>query len=98
MRIEGEPGKSPSMWIKKTDIAHRYVKVDDFWVPAENRTESSTRLGGRATLSIEYRDYKILKANPASAAQTVRRRDATFGSIVEDSALWVNHLPTRTTH
>jgi len=64
VRIEGEPGKNPSFWIKKTEIAHRYVKVNNFWLPAENHTESVIRLGGRATLSIEYKDYKITRANP----------------------------------
>jgi len=64
VRIEGEPGKNPSFWIKKTEIAHRYIKVNDFWLPAENHTESLIRLGGHAILSIEYRDYKITKAAP----------------------------------
>src|SRR5208283_2652128 len=62
VRIEGEPGKNPSFWIKKTEISHQYVKVDDFWLPLENRTQSIIRLGGTATLSIEYRDYKITGA------------------------------------
>jgi hypothetical protein len=64
VRIEGEPGKNPSFWIKKTEIEHRYVKVNDFWLPAENHTESLTRLGGRAILSIVYKDYKITRATP----------------------------------
>jgi hypothetical protein len=64
VRIEGEPGKNPSFWIKKTEIEHYYVKLNDFWLPAENHTESVTRLGGRAVLSIEYRDYKITSATP----------------------------------
>jgi hypothetical protein len=68
VRIEGEPGKNPSFWIKKTEIKHSYVKVSDFWLPAENHTESIIRLGGRATLSIEYRDYKITKSMPMQAA------------------------------
>jgi hypothetical protein len=72
VRIQGEPGKNPSMWIKKTDIAHRYIKVDDFWLPAENHTESFVRLGGKATLSIEYQDYKIIKAAPVHAAENSR--------------------------
>jgi len=71
VRIEGEPGKNPSMWIKKTEIAHKYVKVNNFWLPAENHTESRIRLGGVATLSIEYKDYKIIKAIPFNAVQTV---------------------------
>jgi hypothetical protein len=62
VRIEGEPAKNPSLWIKKTEIEHRYVKVNDFWLPAHNHTESMIRLGGRAILSIEYKDYKITKA------------------------------------
>ena len=73
VRIEGEPGKNPSMWIKKTDIAHKYVKVEGFWLPAENHTESLIRLGGKATLSIQYQDYKIIKAGSPDAAQNVTK-------------------------
>lgn len=72
VRIEGEPGKNPSFWIKKTDIAHSYKKVDDFWLPAENHTESFIRMGGKATLSIEYQDYKITRSKPTTAAKTSR--------------------------
>jgi outer membrane lipoprotein-sorting protein len=70
VRIEGEPAKNPSWWIKKTEVRHRYVKVDDFWLPAENHTESVIRLGGRAILSIEYKDYKITKASPLRGSET----------------------------
>jgi outer membrane lipoprotein-sorting protein len=73
VRIEGEPGRNPSFWIKKTEIAHRYVKVNDFWLPAENHTESMIRLGGRAILSIEYRDYQITKATPLRAVESAHR-------------------------
>ncbi|MGA8367523.1 MAG: hypothetical protein ACLQMT_04600 [Candidatus Acidiferrales bacterium] len=58
-RIEAEPSKSPSFWVKKSEISHKYEKVDDFWLPAQNRTESWIRLGGHALLSIDYQDYKI---------------------------------------
>jgi len=69
IRIEGEPGKNPSFWIKKTEITHQYVKIGDFWLPAENRTQSVIRLGGTASLSIEYQDYKILEASPLKAVK-----------------------------
>jgi hypothetical protein len=72
VRIEGEPAKNPSIWIKKTEVKHRYVKVNDFWLPAENRTESVIRLGGLAVLSIEYEDYKITKAAPVRGAENAR--------------------------
>jgi hypothetical protein len=63
-RIDAEPAKNPSFWIKKSEIQHRYIKVKDFWLPAENHTESYIRLGGRAVLSIEYSDYRITQAGP----------------------------------
>jgi hypothetical protein len=66
-RIDAEPAKNPSFWIKKSSIQHKYVKVDNFWLPAENHTESQIRLGGRAILSIEYTDYKItLETDPVN--------------------------------
>ena len=75
VRIEGEPAKNPSFWIKKTEVKHRYIKVGDFWLPAENHTESVIRLGGQAILSIEYKDYKITKAVPLRAPE--REREAS---------------------
>jgi hypothetical protein len=74
VRIEGEPAKNPSFWIKKTNIVHRYVKVDGFWLPAENHSESVIRLGGKAILSIEYGDYKILAATPLEA-ESIQKMD-----------------------
>ena len=72
-RIEGEPEKNPSFWIKKTDVQHRYAKVGDFWLPAENRTESVIRLGGVAYLSIEYKDYKSLETKAPPEAKTMEK-------------------------
>src|SRR5215469_6647859 len=77
-QIEAEPAKNPSFWIKKTEIEHRYVKVDDFWLPAENHSESLIRLGGHATLTIEYKNYKILAAGPVNR---VMSGDATVASL-----------------
>lgn len=70
VRIEGQPNRNPSMWISKTDFAHTYTKVGDFWLPAQNYTESSVRLGGKSTLSIEYRDYKITTTPPLHISET----------------------------
>lgn len=63
-RIEAEPAKNPSVWIKRTHIHHSYQKIGDFWLPKENISESIIRLGGRATLTIEYQSFEILSANP----------------------------------
>jgi ribonuclease HI len=66
-RIEAEPAKNPSFWIKKTEIKHKYQKVNNFWLPAENKTESWIRLGGSALLVIEYNNYKLTETGPLEA-------------------------------
>ncbi len=71
-RIEGEPERNPSIWIRKTEIHHEYKKVDNFWLPAENRTESYVRAGGRATLSIEYETYKVKAARTPGIPKIAR--------------------------
>jgi hypothetical protein len=77
-RIEAEPAQNPSFWIRQTEIHHAYLKVGDFWFPAENRSISTLRLGGRATLTIEYGDYKILEARELN--QTHSRQDPLTSS------------------
>jgi hypothetical protein len=62
-RIEAEPAKNPSFWIKKTEIHHSFAKVGDFWLPAENKSVSHVRLDGHATLTIKYGDYEIEAAH-----------------------------------
>jgi hypothetical protein len=61
-RIEAEPAQSPSFWTKKSEIHHEYMKVQDFWLPRRNESVSYIRLGGRATLTIEYSNYRVTDA------------------------------------
>lgn len=57
--IDAEPAKNLSFWIKKTRIEHRYQKIGQFWLPASNQTVTSVRLGGTATLDIQYSEYEL---------------------------------------
>jgi len=59
VRIEGQPAKNPSFWIKDAKIETLYVNVNDFWLPTHNHTVSAVRLGGHADFTIEYRDYRV---------------------------------------
>jgi hypothetical protein len=58
-RIEAEPAQNPSFWTKKNEIRHEYIKVQDFWLPRRNQSVCYIRLGGRATLTIEYSNYRV---------------------------------------
>jgi len=70
MRIEAEPAKNPSFWVKKSQVQHAYTRVGDFWLPSENHTTSSVRLGGRAVLTIQYTDYTVVSARGTTQLQS----------------------------
>jgi hypothetical protein len=61
-RIEASPAKNPSFWTKEVKIEHTYAKFGNFWLPKSNSSTTSTRLGGHAYLTIDYRDYKVTPA------------------------------------
>jgi hypothetical protein len=67
--IEAEPAVNPSFWTKKNEIRHDYTKVQSFWLPARNESISYIRLGGRATLTIEYKNYRVTPASPPVASK-----------------------------
>jgi hypothetical protein len=58
-KIEAEPAKNPSFWIKRTEIHHTYSKTGDFWLPERNRSVTKVRTGGTAILTIDYEAYHI---------------------------------------
>ena len=60
--MEGEPARSPSFWIKDTQIDSTWGKVGDFWFITHNHSLSHIRMGGTATLTIDYTDYQITGA------------------------------------
>lgn len=63
-RIKGAPAKSPSFWMKNTQMEHVYGKVGDFWLPLADHSVSQLRFGGQANLTIDYTDYRITNATP----------------------------------
>jgi hypothetical protein len=62
-KIDAEPAQNPSFWTKKSEIHHEYMKVQDFWLPRRNESISYIRLGGRATLTIDYTDYRAVASS-----------------------------------
>jgi hypothetical protein len=77
-RIEAELAQNPSFWTKKSEIHHEYMKVQGFWLPARNESVSYIRLGGRATLTIEYKDYRV---NDARQPEQTRAREHFIAAV-----------------
>ena len=65
VKVEAEPSDNLSFWIRNTEIRHLYAKVGDFWLPKQNTTVTKVRLGGTATLTIDFENYEF----EGSAAQ-----------------------------
>jgi len=75
-RIEAEPAVNPSIFISRTEIVQEYAKIGEFWLPSSNRSVSHVRLGGQATLTIHYSDYRVVAAATrvnGSTAQMISR-------------------------
>jgi len=58
-QLNAEPAKSLSFWIRKVDIHRVYLKSDGFWLPQWDRSETKTRFGGTAVLTIDYGTYNF---------------------------------------
>jgi hypothetical protein len=67
VRVEAQPAENPSFWIKSTEIHHRYEKIGEFWLPQMNESESNTRFGGTAVLTIDYGTYQFEKPHESGA-------------------------------
>lgn len=64
MRVVGEPAKNPSWWIDKATFDSSYTRRGDVWLPERNVATSHVRIGGQATLTIDYGTYPVVVAEP----------------------------------
>ena len=60
--MEGEPARAPSFWVKDTRIDSTWKKVGGFWFITHSHSLSRIRMGGTATLTIDYTDYEVIGA------------------------------------
>lgn len=77
VRIEGQPAKSLSFWIKKVNFVRRYQRIDGFWLPLKDETVTDVRLIGRNIFTIDHGNYEInrtstLKNETAQTATPVK--------------------------
>lgn len=62
VRIEAQPAENPSFWIRDTEIRHIYEKQGNYWLPKHNVSVTKVRMGGTATLTIDYENYNYVRA------------------------------------
>ena len=67
VRMEGEPAKNPSFWIKKVQFEHKYEKHGPFWLAESDTSTSDVRVFGPTELRIDYFDYTVKDAAAVEA-------------------------------
>jgi hypothetical protein len=72
VRIEGQPAKNPSFWIKKVQFVHNYEKSGSFWLAVSDRSETEARIFGSTELTIEYFNYSLDTPSLSATAGPVR--------------------------
>ena len=56
-RIEGQPAKSPSFWIRSVHVVQRYERIGQLWLPVMNESRAQVKVFGATDVVIEYFDY-----------------------------------------
>src|SRR5580658_5195094 len=59
VRIEGQPAKNPSFWIRSVHFTHEYRKNGVFWFPMLDDSVNVVRIVGTTEMRIEYFDYAV---------------------------------------
>lgn len=67
VRIEAQPARNPSFWVRSVHIVRTYQKVGPFWFASSTDTTSHVRILGPAELTIQNFDYTL----DASKGRTV---------------------------
>jgi hypothetical protein len=93
VRVLAEPAKSPSWLLDRSSFDSWYMRRGDLWVPAKNTSTTHVRIGGEATVTIDYGQYPVLVAAPVSAAidppaeSVPLQRDLSVGTVVPKKRL-----------
>jgi hypothetical protein len=57
VRVEGNPAKNPSFWIKDVHFVHTYKKSGPHWFPSSTESVTDVRVFGTTKVTINYFDY-----------------------------------------
>jgi hypothetical protein len=60
VRIEGQPARNPSFWVRSVHFVHTYQKVGSFWFASSTHTTSEIRIFGESELTIENSAYTLI--------------------------------------
>jgi hypothetical protein len=89
VRVLGEPAKNPSWWINHASFDWHYARRGQFWLPERNVAVSHVRIGGEATLTIDYGEYQVVATRtikPEADTVSAGLRTARVGLIAGEAS------------
>jgi len=78
LRIEGEPAKSPSFWVKDVHVIIEFAEIAGMWLQTGTQAMAHLRFGGEYRIVSHDLDYAVSQTIAASAAQPrIHRRHSS---------------------
>ena len=74
VRMEGDPAKSPSFWVKDVHLILEFGEVAGMWMQTETLALAHLRFGGVYKLTSQDLGYDVSQAVATNSKPTVRRR------------------------
>jgi hypothetical protein len=62
LRIEGEPAKSPSFWVKEVHLVLEFAEVAGMWLQTETHASARLRFGGEYKITSQDLNYDVSHA------------------------------------
>lgn len=89
VRVEGEPAKSPSWWVKNLNVVIDYGRADGVWLPLATRATADVRLVGTHILTSKDVEVHAATEN-AKLSPVPRRAPQRNGSrrSIDQAAVW----------
>ena len=90
VKVDGEPAKNPSWWVKDLRIVIDYGRADGVWLPLATRATANLRLLGTHTLTSKDVEVHTVGENAKlSPAHSRAPRQSHSSRSADQAAVWV---------
>ena len=86
LRVDGEPAKSPSFWVKDVHLVLDFKEVAGMWLQTETRAVARLRFGGEYKLTSHDLNYDVTRevaGNPHASRPRHRHSSAVLAASVD---------------
>ena len=94
VRVEGQPARSPSFWVRSVHFTHTYQKIGQFWLASCTHSVSDIKVFGTSELTIENSSYKLSVPDARPSVDSQRAEPVR----TQQTAYWKERGETRVSH